>query len=106
MGQFLGLPWSTAPEIWRRAAHDIINLLLRGKFNNRFEGTLAANAASTTFRNPNLGPDSHVALMPLTANAAAALATTYPTAQAQGEITYAHTNNSQTDRDFRFAIQG
>ena len=43
----------------------------RGKFNNTFEVTLAANATSTVLANPIFSPDSEVFIVPKTASARA-----------------------------------
>lgn len=82
-----------------------INELTQGRSNAHGTVTLTANAASTVVTNANCAAGSHVGLSPTTANAAAALATTYWVA-ANGSFTITHANNAQVDRIFTYAIQG
>lgn len=95
------------PATWLRgAARALASLISRA--NAVTEVTLTANAASTTLYHPNIGYYSVVTLMPQTANAAAALATTY-IAQATmvgGSCVITHANNAQTDKTFRVKIDG
>lgn len=83
-----------------------IQELTRGRSNALGEVTLTANAATTVVTAMNCGADSYPILIPLTANAAAALATTYVSAVAAGSFTLTHANNAQTDRDFGFVCLG
>lgn len=78
----------------------ILNDAIRGKLNIQTELTLTANAATTTLSDDTITKFSSVVLVPLTANAAAALATTYFSAPASGGITVNHANNAQVDRNF------
>lgn len=64
--------------------------------------TLTASAASTTISDDALPSGAIVFLFPRTANAAAALATTYQSASAKGSITLTHANNAQTDKTFNW----
>lgn len=82
-----------------------INELTQGRSNAHGTVTLTANAASTVVTNANCASGSSVDLNPTTANAAAALTTTYWVA-ANGSFTITHANNAQTDRTFTYAIQG
>ena len=66
--------------------------------------TLTANAASTTLSNNALRATSKVTLTPTTANAAAALATTYIGTYALGAATITHANNAQVDKTFDYVI--
>lgn len=84
----------------------VINNIMRGKTNNRGEVTLTAGATTTVVSDINAGGESIVLLMPLTSNAAAALATTYITSQGKKTFTITHANNAQTDRNFRYTITG
>lgn len=68
--------------------------------------TLTANVATTNLANFALRPTSVVLLMPMTANAAAALATTYISQPTQGAATINHANNAQVDRTFRAVVLG
>jgi hypothetical protein len=47
-----------------------------------------------------------ILLSPTTANAAAALATTYVSAVTQGSFTLTHANNAQTDKTFGYVALG
>lgn len=82
-----------------------INELAAGRSNAHGTVTLTASASSTTVTTQNCSAASCVMLMPNTANAAAALATTY-IEPASGSFVINHANNSQTDRTFFYAIQG
>ena len=86
----------------------VVNNIMRGKTNNVAEVTLTASAASTVVTNLVAGPDSCILFMPLTANAAAAMAagTMYVSAQDKQEFTITHANNAQTDRSFRYIVVG
>ncbi len=97
--------WGAVPEHLRILA-DRINLLINGRSNAVGDVTLTANAASTTLTDARIGLDSHIGLMPTTSNAAAALATTYVSSRGKGTATITHANNAQTDKTFRYSIQG
>jgi hypothetical protein len=83
-----------------------IQQLEQGRLNAGGSLTLAHGATSTTVVAPNCGAASAVLLTAKTANAAAALATTYVSAVANGSFTLAHANSAQTDRIFGFACLG
>lgn len=68
--------------------------------------TLAASATTTTVKAANCGAGSQVLLTAKTANAAAALATSYVSAVANGSFVVTHANNAQTDRTFGYACLG
>lgn len=68
--------------------------------------TLTANAASTTLTDARLTESSVIGLMPTTANAAAALATTYIGTRAIGSATITHANNAQADKTFAYSVTG
>lgn len=92
----------------RRKLAFTINLILSGKLNGFIDFTLTANAASSTLTDARVGYYSTILLMPQTANAAAALATTY-IAQAtmkSGSCVITHANNAQVDKSFRILIIG
>lgn len=78
----------------------------RGEFSNIV--TLTPSATSTTVTNPQISEDSQIMLTAKTANAAAALATTYvPEATIlNGSFVIQHANNAQTDRDFGYVWVG
>ena len=85
-----------------------IQQLGAGRSNAVGAVTLTANAASTVVSDNNVAVGSTISLMPTTANAAAALATTYiPTATIVNKsFTITHANNAQVDKTFRYAIVG
>jgi hypothetical protein len=68
--------------------------------------TLTPGVTTTTkvFANASIG--STILLSPRTANAAAALATTYISQKLNGSFTLTHANNAQVDRTFDFACVG
>lgn len=80
--------------------------LTRGRSNAVGTVTLRANQTTTVVTNPNINVDSSVQLTAKTANAAAALATTYAVVTAAGTITITHANNAQTDREFHLSFMG
>ncbi len=87
---------------------DAIIQLVQGRMNAVGEVTLAAGAALTVVSWVNCSIDSRIFLMPKTANAAAALATTYiPDVDiVQGSFTIRHVNNAQVDKVFAFLCIG
>ncbi len=93
----------------RRSVADAVRRLATGKMSVVGELTLTPGAAATTIDDDvaiYATEASAILLCPLTANAAAAQATTYVLARANGSFTLAHANNAQTDRTFAFAILG
>ena len=85
------------------------NAALNGKINSFGTVTLTANAASTTVTDPRVGVNSAVFLMPQTANAAGALATSYiaPANHVnKTSFTITHANNAQTDRVLGYLLIG
>lgn len=53
----------------------------------------------------NVGRDDEVFLTPRTANAAAAVATTYISSVTQGAFTITHANNAQADKTFGWGVR-
>lgn len=97
--------WNGVEEMLRRVVDKILEVQ-RGKTNNVFEVTLAVAPATTTTLNSELvSPDSEITLAPKTANAAAALATTYYTLVA-GTVTFNHASSASADRTFGVTIVG
>jgi len=80
--------------------------LYAGRSNSVGTVTLTANATTTTISHPNLAASSRIILTPTTANAAAALATTYQTAAGAQSVTLTHANNAQIDKTFLWAAFG
>jgi hypothetical protein len=83
-----------------------INELFQGRSNAVGTVTLTANQATTVVVADNCGDESQVFLSPKTANAAAALATTYITSIGNGTFTITHANNAQTDRTYGYIAIG
>ena len=83
-----------------------IQQIEQGRLNGSGLCTLAAGATTTTVKAANCGAGSRVQLTAMSANAAAALTTTYISAVANGSFTITHANNAQTDRTFGFACLG
>ncbi len=79
--------------------------LASGRSNAVGTVTLRANETTTTVSTDNCATGSAIVLTPNTANAAAALGSSYVTA-ANKSFTITHANNAQTDRTFTYAIQG
>lgn len=93
-------------DAWLSKIASVLNGVLSGKLNNTGVITLTANAATTTFTDSRIGANSVIGLMPTTANAAAALATTYFNTFANGSCVINHANNAQADKTFSFTITG
>lgn len=82
--------------------------LFMGRSNAMGEFTLTAGGTTTLVTAINCGEQSTIAITPRTANAAAALATTYITAAntLPGKFTVTHANTGTTDRIFAYSING
>ena len=93
-------------ETDRTKINRAIQQLEQGRLNVTGVCTLAASATTTTVKAPNCGARSQVQLTAKSANAAAALATTYVSAVSNGSFTITHANNAQTDRTFGYACLG
>lgn len=91
---------------WLAKIAAVLNGVLAGKTNNTTTVTLTANAATTTLTDSRIGANSVICLMPTTANAAAALATTYFNTFADGSCVINHANNAQADKTFSVTITG
>lgn len=83
-----------------------IQQLAQGRSNACGSFTLTANAASTTVTAQNCAAGSTPLLTPTTANAAAALATTFVGTVSNGSFVVTHANNAQTDKTFKYAAIG
>lgn len=90
---------------WRRLIDSVIQLV-EGRHNAFGEFTLTPSATTTTVSHPNCSLDSQPQFAPHTANAAAAVATTYISAIFQGGFTLTHSNSATTDRTFGFICGG
>ncbi len=89
-----------------QVVNQAIQELQRGRSNALVLATLTAGATTTTVTAPNCGTGSAPILVPTTANAAAALATTYVSTISNGSFVLTHANNGQTDRTFRVVTLG
>lgn len=91
---------------WDLQARAVVNNALAGKLNVLGEITLDPNAAATTLTDPLITQASFIGLMPMSANAAAAMASLAFAPSATGSVVISHEDNNQTDRTFRYAILG
>lgn len=80
--------------------------LAQGRSNAHGEVTLRANQTTTTVTAQTCGLDSHPKWSPMTANAAVADQTMYCSAVNRGSFVLTHASNAQTDKTFRWSIQG
>lgn len=98
----------TASRVWVRQVAEATNNILAGKLNATLLVTLAPNVASTTVTDVRISAYSAILFTPLTANAAAELASggLYVSNRKAGEATIAHANGAQTDREFNMLIIG
>lgn len=83
-----------------------IQQLYAGRSDATGAVTLAAGATSTVVNPRNCAPQCAVFLFPKTANAAAALATTFVSSVGKQTFTITHANNAQTDRSFFYVAIG
>lgn len=92
-----------------RIVQAIISLLR--KWNASGQVTLRPNQTTTVVTKlistgvVNVAIGDEVMLSPRTANAAAALATTYISAVGQGTFTITHANNAQADKTFGWGVR-
>lgn len=86
---------------------DAIRQLVEGRHNAGGTVTLTPGATTTVVSHPNCSKDSYVGLgAAQTANAAAALATTYVSSVDQGSFVLTHASAVSTDRRFFYSVQG
>lgn len=83
-----------------------LNEVLKGRANNTGTLTLEDGVTTTVVEDNLFQSDMVPLLMPTTANAAGALATTYVSARANGSFTLTHANAASTDRTFLYARWG
>lgn len=91
-------------DIWRIV--QAVIQLVTGRHNASDRFTLTAGATTTIVRHPNCSKDCEPLFSPRTANAAAAVATTYVSSVVQGQFTLTHANNAQVDRIFGYTVTG
>ena len=100
------LPLTGSEATHRTLIATTVNEILKGRANNAGSVTLTAGTTSTTVTD-NLFESSMVPLLvPTTANAAGALATTYVSARANGSFTLTHANAATVDRTFLYVRWG
>jgi hypothetical protein len=87
---------------------DAVMQLVEGRQNSIGDVTLRANQATTVVAFPNCSKDCRVFLFPQTANAAAALATTYILKAniLQRSFIITHASNAQSDKTYSFLCAG
>lgn len=87
---------------------DAVIQLVLGRHSAGGTCTLTAGQTTTTVLHPNCSKDSYVDVFggAKTANAAAAVATSYISQVFQGGFTITHANNGQTDRTFLYKVTG
>ncbi len=100
-----------SPASLRQFARQIAQAVFQiaaGGVNTVGSVTLTANAASTVVTDARAGADSVLVFDPTTANAAVELAggAMRVSSRGDGTFTIAHANNAQTDRTFKYLIQG
>ena len=85
-----------------------INELFQGRSHATGTVTLTASTTTTTVASDTSGDESAILLCPLTANAAAALGTTYVLAAniKNGSFVITHASDASTDRSFRYVAIG
>lgn len=99
------LPPSGAAE---REVAFAVRELINGRGNYMGTVTLTASATATVVSRTNANKSAAVLLFPMTANAAAALTTTYVTQAnvTSTGFTITHASNAQTDRTFFYIMVG
>lgn len=89
-----------------RLISESVNGVIEGRLASIGTVTLTANAATTDVADLRAGIDTVPILVPTTANAAAAIGTTYVSARGKQTFTLTHANNAQTDRTFLYFLVG
>lgn len=85
---------------------EAIRQLSQGRSNATGTFTLTAGATTTTVSQPYCADSAYVFFTPKTANAAAAISTTYVSSVGNKTFTVTHANNAQTDRTFGYIAIG
>lgn len=89
----------------RRQIAQAVNRLNQGHLNCVLFLTLDSNATSTTITDARISKQTCIAFQPQTANAAAAVATTYAVCTNGSAVVY-HASSAETDRTFSIAMVG
>lgn len=90
---------------WQRLVDAVIQLV-NGRHNAGDRFTLTPGATTTVVAHPNCSSDCEPQFSARTANAAAAVATTYVSSVRQGSFVVTHANNAQVDRTFGYTVTG
>lgn len=95
-----------APDADLDEVRDAVRQMTRGRSNAVGTVTLTTGVTTSVVTAKRvISTASAIVLMPTTANAAAALATTFVTT-AKDQFTITHANNAQADRTFRWGAIG
>lgn len=89
----------------RRQLALAVNRINQGHINSTLLVTLDPNVATTEVVDTRISVQTCVTMHPTTANAAAAIPTTYIVCS-NGTMTFNHVNNAQTDRTFTVGMVG
>jgi hypothetical protein len=89
----------------RRQIAEAVNRLTQGHANVTLFVTLDPNVAQTVVTDSRISPQTGMVFQPTTANAAAAVATTYAVCT-EGSATIFHASNAQIDRVFTIVMMG
>lgn len=86
----------------------MVNEMLHGGMNNVLDITLTVNSATTTITDNRIGGSTRPTLMPMSANAAAEVASGNLWVATPGKHTVVihHTNSATTSRDFSMMLGG
>jgi len=98
--------WSEgrAPEFWRKLSLSVRGIL-SGKVNNVHTITLTPSATETEFVDELIDSNTRAFLHPMTASAAASVASVYATTTA-GKAVFHHDSSPAADRTFSFVHFG
>lgn len=102
---YLSLTGDHEPNFLRRVAESV-NAVINGHHKATGEFTLTANQTSTVVDDSRIGTGTVIVFSPTTANAAAALATTYISAVTANQFTVTHASAVSTDRTFKYTVNG
>jgi hypothetical protein len=93
---------------WLKDMRRAVFGIMRGDVNQQAAQilTLTPSATTTTLSEHRISGETVLLLQPLTANAAAALATTWMSVPTKGSVVINHANSAQVDRKFLAVITG
>lgn len=95
-----------APSATPRDLAQHVNELRDGKINATGSLTLTPSATTTVVNDFRVSIDTVILLMPKSSTAAAALTSTWVSAQVNGSFTLTHTSDAASDRSYRYAAFG